>query len=498
MGFPEEAVDFVLWAVPLTALECVAAVVALRSLHRPWLAVPLLWRLPWSAMQLFGVWYCVLTGSYYLGTFGFPLSWWTFGLQLELLFLLPFLAALLMVAHRPRCAVGLAARLSAWMRSSAGRTAMWGLWSVGLVAYAAAVRYRGVYGEASAQILLSPGSQQLAASNLLTPFADLFWPASAALLAARTRTGGQTLFGRARLLRLLVDTAMVLVCADAILHGQRTAFLAPLAMLGLAYGLAKQEIKRVVLPLAAVGALGLVSASLVADFRADREALAGDRTAALESLAALASQQVAHPLPYLQRTVEAFVSRADWYMNGALLARYADARGLAGLKPYEGLLYVWLPRSIVPDKPVIGSEDGSALGLPAYILGLIRSSGAYTLGASASRSVAGEAYWQFGAVGVLAVGGLAGLWTALWARACLGGRQALGLALYVYVNPGGTPVHIIHDQLLRRCLYLAALGMLFSLRTRAARGGHALDRRAGRAAGRRAVPVQIGDPTDGA
>jgi len=104
----------------------------------------------------------------------------------------------------------------------------------------------------------------------------------------------------------------------------------------------------------------------------------------------------------LIQNLDSFVYRLDAVQTGGLFAEYADSTEKVGLKPYVGLLYLWIPRYFAPNKPMVGSCDGTPLGEPPFIAAYLRGG---FIGNSTSVSPSSIMYWQFGWLG-LTVGGL--------------------------------------------------------------------------------------------
>ena len=441
---PHMDYPFLLSAVLLTLLEAFALGIGLRYRRRIVIAVPILARSALVAMQLIGVWYCIITGRYYLGLAGHPLQWWTLGIQLEIVFQACFFAAFLIAVTFPHHRDQYNKPWEQLSRAGEGGHLVWLLWFLGLCGYLLSRRFMGTYGQDSADILLDPGTSNLRILNIILPFASLFWPCSAGLLAMSLSPHDHDEHNtHTRFFRFVVVPIIIVLLVIVATEGQRTAFVEPIIMLGVGFVVSGKPIKPLVIPAIALVMAVFASSLIFETYRADRQVLAGDVRSRITDLRATAESGLGDA-SYLQSSIESIVIRADLYRNAGVLAMYARERGFAGLKPYEGLLFVWLPRFIMPDKPVVGSDDGTAWGLPAYILGWWRAGNRLFLGSSASRSVAGEAYWQWGMFGVVTMGLFAGLWTAYCARIYLRTDPVLGLPLYLYLDPGGTIVTIVY------------------------------------------------------
>ncbi|NQU42841.1 hypothetical protein HQ520_06115, partial [bacterium] len=86
---------FTFYALVWTLLEVFIAGLAWNCRRTPWLSAPLFLRMPWVVMQMYGTWYCVLTGRYDIMLLAFPLSYWELGMQIEIVFVVCFFLAYL-------------------------------------------------------------------------------------------------------------------------------------------------------------------------------------------------------------------------------------------------------------------------------------------------------------------------------------------------------------------------------------------------------------------
>jgi hypothetical protein len=106
----------------------------------------------------------------------------------------------------------------------------------------------------------------------------------------------------------------------------------------------------------------------------------------------------------IRENVEAFVTRLDLVQAGSFLMEDADVNGLVGFAPYKGLLFVYVPRLIYPEKPVISSASGKVEDMTSFLVASLRGQPWN----SNSVSSAAIIYWQFGRVGVVLIGLLSG------------------------------------------------------------------------------------------
>jgi hypothetical protein len=92
-------------------------------------------------------------------------------------------------------------------------------------------------------------------------------------------------------------------------------------------------------------------------------------------------------------------TKFDSFSTGHLLVRY-DGAGEAGITPYIGSAFPFVPRVIWPQKPAAGSKDGSLNTHPSRLVPRLVGfrSDAYNVGVSPAHI----AIWQFGYLGTLA------------------------------------------------------------------------------------------------
>jgi hypothetical protein len=456
--------------VLLTLLHIFGLTVVWRLRGQSWSFLPIFYSLRTILFELFGLWYCILRDRYYLGTVRFPLSWWCFGLYIEIVYVLLFYCGYI--------AAVTATPATRWRRSRASgmheqraRALVAVLFVLGLAGNAIMVATQSGYGQESADYVLNFGGRTGQIRALAGWFSGLYWPSVAAMLYMRLE-GALPRLGLGRFARFAVLSSAILFTLNNLFYGQRTAFLEPFILLLLPiifyYRKRRETVrvmaKRLSFPVLLFIPLLLLAVPAMSLYRAEYRTVDA-ATAKTTGLRGVVNELIgSHGL--VEQSLDTWATRADAYRNGGALAKYAEINGYAGFRPYEGLLYVFIPRLLLPEKPVIGSEDGTYAGYPAYILGRWQASAQVSAGQSAGRSTSGTAYWQFGWIGVLATGALGGYWTGYCARMFLNDFSPLGLLFFLYVSPGGTPERILYDQVIRRMIPIFLLLGLASHRRR--------------------------------
>ncbi len=90
--------------------------------------------------------------------------------------------------------------------------------------------------------------------------------------------------------------------------------------------------------------------------------------------------------------------KLDWFSAGYILVSKCGA-GAAGIKPYIGSALVWIPRAMLPARPVAGSIDGTYAGHPSRVVP--KTMHASLKSANVGVAPAHIAIWHFGYAGVL-------------------------------------------------------------------------------------------------
>ena len=125
--------------------------------------------------------------------------------------------------------------------------------------------------------------------------------------------------------------------------------------------------------------------------------------------------------------LDAFSWRAQGPRNSTILYKLHDSGNVAGLTPYVGAILFPLPRIIWPDKPVIGSLDGTTLGRAAYLVMRIgRGLPSHVMGPYLASAAA---YWSLGWFGVFIYGFITGLFWKLILTWC----DKMGRALSIVI-----------------------------------------------------------------
>lgn len=123
------------------------------------------------------------------------------------------------------------------------------------------------------------------------------------------------------------------------------------------------------------------------------------------------------------------ILRLDTVQSGGILAQETQETGeYAFFKPYAGAILAPVPRLIWGDKPVPLSINDSVLGTPWYLVASLRGAPWNSVGVSAS----GTGFWQFWWPGVALTGIVSGLIVAYIARIGMRGGL-LGLLFYLTI-----------------------------------------------------------------
>lgn len=105
--------------------------------------------------------------------------------------------------------------------------------------------------------------------------------------------------------------------------------------------------------------------------------------------------------------VEETLKKFDSFSSGAVLVENLGW-GTAGWRPYEGVVTALIPRSLLPEKAVPGSVDGTYLGHPSRLVPIIYGANSESLNVGVSP--AAIAIWHFGILGLVAMVLCAGLY----------------------------------------------------------------------------------------
>jgi hypothetical protein len=94
--------------------------------------------------------------------------------------------------------------------------------------------------------------------------------------------------------------------------------------------------------------------------------------------------------------VEAVFIKLDSFTNGAIL-NHTSGYGDGGIMPYVGSALVFIPRFIMPEKPVAGTSDGTIYTHPSRLV--TRSLGVQSDAMNVPSSPLSITFWQFGYYG---------------------------------------------------------------------------------------------------
>ena len=139
----------------------------------------------------------------------------------------------------------------------------------------------------------------------------------------------------------------------------------------------------------------------------------------------------------------AYLIRLDSAQNSAILAQETGASGrYAGLQPFLGSLVAAVPRLIWPDKPLALSIDNTPGGLPWYLCMEYRGEPSN----NGSVSPAGIAFWEFGLLGVIFLGFLAGITTRILGLLAFRGGGFGALLFLTYCGMSGFRLPVGFDE----------------------------------------------------
>lgn len=211
--------------------------------------------------------------------------------------------------------------------------------------------------------------------------------------------------------------------------GARAGWVLTLLSLAFCAAISGQRLRNVILLLSLPAAGLLFTSAALQLYRADDVAREGFRS----QLERFESYKSAHSQSSLLDNLEALVTRLDLIQAGSFLMREADETGTVGFRPYRGLPFLFVPRSVYPEKPVAGSATGRAEDMPCFLVANLRGQP----GNSNSYGVGAACYWQFGRIGVVVVGALSGmlirfLGRSLMQSGILGQVLLLNLMIYSY------------------------------------------------------------------
>ena len=246
------------------------------------------------------------------------------------------------------------------------------------------------YADINAFSVLSEGSS--AAGNVgLLAFAE-------GVLLAFAYACAVTPLRRGKMINLLVWVWIVGASFSVVLIGGRVALIAPVALLIMF--LHERRTSKASL-FAAYSALFLVTATVgVVVTIAIANARGEERISIAE--AEQQSKQVVEGSAIREKLWEAFDHvnlKFDAISAGAVLIdRYGS--GVAGMHPYTGALLAFVPRRVMPSKPVPGSADGTNRGTPSRLVAVATLAYDPDTG-NVGVSPAAIAMWQFGLFGLV-------------------------------------------------------------------------------------------------
>jgi hypothetical protein len=339
-------------------------------------------------VSLVPAYYVLITGHFDAFSFGYELSTWTLGLELEALFFAVFIMALgikrtspLMEAfarslrHTPSSTGYLFLML---IVSGACYCLLWGPWTG--AGYEAAGDY----------IKKSLNSPDVTVGGIQNTFLlAVVMPLICVLLFYVPRR--QVPFW------LLVPLwgLFLYLAAEALASGGRGGVLEVALAAASCRIAAGSRIKAVAYVLGAILFL-LVFTSAIVGFRGQAERYA--HTPVWEKLERTWDYRESEPLNFLSVDwADTYLRRLDSIQNGGILAmRTQESQGFAYLRPFAGALSGLIPRYFWKNKPVPLSDNGVVSGLPWYLVMAYRGEPYNNGGVSTS----GIAYWQFGIIGV--------------------------------------------------------------------------------------------------
>ncbi len=373
----------------------------------------------------------IITGKYDIFNFGLPLRAWTFGLVLELILILFFMVGYFYGPrdHFRRLALTLRRTpnsehlIAGLLVGAAGiYLALYGPWSK--AGYEAA----GAYVNTS---LTDPSNTFGGMQE--TIFLSVLVPMSVVILFAAKNVS--------RLLKGVAAAVFVYVVLDTVASGVRGRWLG-LALCIAVCQIVHGRMRRAIAYFAVAGLLVAWLSGAIINYRQNSARYAD------ESITARAGHffdAVMGQRPASGPWAEEYLIRLDTTQNGGSLADHARiSANFAGFRPFYGAAVAFIPRFLWKDKPLPLSGDNTVPGLPWYMVMGFRGEPWNNGSVSAS----GIAYWQFGWLGVLVTGLLAGVaFRGISIIAMEGG--ALGVLLFLII-PMNThfQIPIAMDQLL--------------------------------------------------
>ncbi|MGC2741660.1 MAG: hypothetical protein WA672_00630 [Candidatus Angelobacter sp.] len=342
----------------------------------------------------------VITGKVEVFTFGYGIETWNFGLFLETVFFFIFIIVWKLIPA-PRQSKPHIANITDPVIAF-----------IILVAVAGAILYFALtgpwtgsgYEAAGDYVNSSLASEQVTKGGLqMTMYRSVILPSLCILLFYLPKTY------LSKWLRVTAGIILVYAAVDSFASFSRGAILFLAFIIGtclIASGRAKVGLIWV--------ALGISITAIVSPILVPlREGMASTYkgTPVLEkSIAVLQSRESGDVGHGIASWLTNYTIRLDTIQDGGILAACTErASNYAGITPYVGSLFGFMPRVLWPDKPLPLSSDGTVGMTPWYLVMAYRGEPWN----NASVSTSGVAFWQFGWLGVV-ISAILGAVCALW------------------------------------------------------------------------------------
>jgi hypothetical protein len=210
--------------------------------------------------------------------------------------------------------------------------------------------------------------------------------------------------GKKLAVSLYVPLFLVLVAVGAT-GGNRAAVVFPLVQMTLVFYLCRRDSLSLSMFVVTAAVL-LMTSTLLLQYRSG----AGARQDGIMKRMASLLESGGHGSSvggYLLSGFEQVLGRGDVIANTGFIYEWLhDTHAYVYFRPYEGVVFSYVPRAVWPNKPYAGSIDGSAAGvcsIAIYELRYGHATGCLTTGGAL------RTYWQFGWLGILAGGYVAGI-----------------------------------------------------------------------------------------
>jgi hypothetical protein len=320
-------------------------------------------------------------------SFGYPLAYWDFGLLLEFVFFCIFIFVWILGRRRTPLI------REQVLRSSTIHFVVVVALLAGAFYFLLTGPWTGAgYETAGDYVKANLASDEVTIGGIQnTVYRDFVLPSIAVLIFYLPRN-------RVPKLALALGVGVLIyACFNALASGARGRIVEVAFLIGSCY-MAKGATKKASAYLL-VGVVGaaLLSAALM-EFRSSAVEHKG-LSVVDKSTAVLDAYGIGHSEPGSLAWFRRYLLRLDSIQNGGILARRADQSSHYALyRPFVGSFVAYIPRYLWTEKPLPMSEDGTAGGLPWYLVMAYRGE-PWNNG---SVSTSGIAYWQFGWFGVMA------------------------------------------------------------------------------------------------